>query len=288
MEPIVAIFFDCDGTLSQDTTDFLLRESGVDTGAFWKKTDSMVETGWDPPLAYMTNLLELLDDGAISDLTADRMREIGSQIPLFDGLPGMFSELRTMVKRRSALKEAGVELEYYLVSGGFLKVIEGMAIADYMRDIFACDFDFDPKSGLPFRIKSSVTFTEKTKFVFAVNKGISGDELRRSPYRVNDSIREEERRVPFDQMVYVGDGPSDIPCFSLIRVFGGRGIGVYKKGKAKKGYELSEAERITAGPFIANYSKGSSMRTYLEEAVLNVGYNIATKRELTFRRSPQH
>ena len=89
-------------------------------------------------------------------------------------------------------------------------------------------------------------------------------------------------------MIYVGDGPSDVPCFSLITRMGGRGIGVYKEGAIGKGLKLAKGNRITAGPYSANYAKGSDLREYMQRVILDIGYNIAYKRELTFRRSPRH
>ncbi len=284
---VIAVFLDCDGTLSEDTTDFLLRSHDIDSIQFWDRVERMVREGWDPPLAYMTRILDLVRNEGMN-LTAEGMSNLGSQIPLFEGIPEVFPELRTFVGQTADLKEASVELEYYLISSGFLRVIEEMGFAKHMDGIFACDFDFDEETGRPTGIRSSVSFTEKTKFVFAVNKGIPPAELRRNPYRVNDSIDDEERRVPFDQMVYVGDGPSDIPCFSLIRAMGGKGIGVYKEGRAARGYELAGENRITVGPYSAVYSKGSDLRKIIERVILDIGYDIVTKREVTFRRSPRH
>ena len=86
-----------------------------------------------------------------------------------------------------------------------------------------------------------MTFTEKTKFLYAINKGISGPELRRQPYRVNDAIAKEERRVAFEYMVYLGDGPSDIPCFSAVKSLGGNCISIVGRDTVNKGYELARA-----------------------------------------------
>jgi hypothetical protein len=116
-------------------------------------------------------------------------------------------------------------------------------------------------------VKSSVSFTEKTKFIYAINKGITGKRLRSNPYSVNDVISEEDRRIPFRNIIYVGDGPSDIPCFSMITASGGDGIGVTEK--IAKGYELAKGKRTTTGPYSPDYRTGSDMRRALEAAILD-------------------
>jgi phosphoglycolate phosphatase-like HAD superfamily hydrolase len=285
MEPLIAIFFDCDGTLSDDSTDFLLRKHGVNPRKFWHEVDQMVLDGWDPSLAYMTRVIDLAKE---KHITRSSMRRVGATVPLFKGVPAVFQQLHKFIKRKNELRQARIELEYYLISGGFQQVLEAMPLAKHVTAIFGCDYNYDNKTGLPISIKRSITFTEKTKFIFAVNKGITPEELLTQPYRVNDAIEEADRRVPFSQMIYLGDGPSDIPCFSTIMKLGGRGIGVYRKGTSAKGYELSKGKRITAGPFTADYSLGSNLMEYIEQTILDIGYEIAVKRKLTFRKAPSH
>ncbi len=99
-----------------------------------------------------------------------------------------------------------------------------------MKDIYGCTLQ--EISGRLFP-KSIVSFTEKTKFLYAINKGITGTELRRTPYSVNDVIPKDQRRIPFSNMIYLGDGPTDIPCFSAIQQNGGKTIGILKYAKKK-------------------------------------------------------
>jgi hypothetical protein len=160
-----------------------------------------------------------------------------------------------------------------------------------MTDIYGCTFDEDPETQLICAPKAVVTFTEKTKFIFAINKGVTGTELRREPYRVNDVIKEDNRAIPFRNMIYVGDGPSDIPCFSLVQEYGSNGgartghaIGVYKRG-VKRGYELAQGKRITAGPYSCDYSLGSDLRQFIETSVKEIAFEIVRLRARTFKRS---
>lgn len=274
-EPIVAVIFDCDDTLGADTISFMLQQYGIDPQGFWDEIGSMVKDGWDPPQAYMSRILEYVQDGKIKSLNRRDLRKIGKKLPLFPGVPRLFGELRKFISKNQQLKNAHIYLEFYIISGGLEEVIRGSKLAKDMNGIFGCNFLYSPKTGPAVAIKSLVSFTEKTKFVFAINKGISEDELRIDPYRVNDSVSETERRVPFKNMIYVGDGPSDIPCLSMITYFDGKGIGASPPTKTfRKGYELARGKRITVGPYTADYRRGTDMRKALEEIILTAGLDI--------------
>jgi len=274
MEPVIAIIYDCDGTLARDTSYFLLESHGVDTERFWREVARQVEKGWDPPLAYLNRILSLVrEDGPLAGLTREGLRERGAAVELFPGLPGMFPELDEMLAGESRLKDTGIRLEHYLVSSGIAELLRGLRVAPFMTDIFGCEFEFAPETGRPVTVKSSISFTEKTKFIYAINKGIPGERMRAHPYAVNDVVPEAKRRVPFRNMIYVGDGPSDIPCFSMITANGGDGIGVNER--PRRGYELAKGRRTTTGPYSPDYRPGSDMRRALEAAILDKAYGIS-------------
>jgi len=285
----IALILDCDGTLCPDTISFLLKHYRVSKKEFWHSVTEMVRKGWDPPLAYMRRIIELVDAGAMPDLNNKKLKDIGARIRFFPGIPEFFRDLPQIAKKDKDFIEAGVDLAFYVITGGFEAMIRGSAIAPFMTDIFGCTFDEDPETHLVRFPQRTVTFTEKTKFIYAINKGISGDELRRDPYRVNDAIDREERPIPLRNMIYVGDGPSDIPCFSLIQAVGGYGgvrtghaIGVYQKGIGR-GYELAQGRRITAGPYSCDFSPGSDLRRFIERSIVEIGSEIVRLRTLSFR-----
>jgi len=292
----IAIVFDCDDTLCPDTITFLLQSYGIAPKSFWEEVANEVDAGWDPPLAYMYKIIDFVKSGIMPDLTNDKLRQIGAQIRFFPGIPGLFDDLHRFIKRRQEFVDAQIFLEFYVITGGFEEMIRGSLIAPHMTDIFGCTFSEDPRTHLICRPRTTVTFTEKTKFVYAINKGITGVELRCNPYLVNNSIDEGDRRIPLHNMIYIGDGPSDIPCFSLIQSRGGRAgermghvIGVYhRRGAVKKAYELARGDRITAGPFSAKYTRGSDLRRYLEQNILDIAHGIVTDRKRTFRHSVGH
>ena len=279
MQNTIAIICDCDETLAPDTTVFLLDQNNVNQKSFWKKATSMVEAGWDPPLAYMTMIVELMKAGKIKQDTNKKLSELGKAVRPYDGVPDFIAELKTSIRENRDFADAGINLESYIISSGIEDLIKGSNMGRHFTDIFAGRFAEDPRSGQITSVKSSVTFTEKTKFLYAINKGISGPELRRQPYRVNDAITKEERRVAFEYMVYLGDGPSDIPCFSAVKSLGGNCISIVGRDTVNKGYELARGKRTTVGPYTSNYRNGSDLRLMLDTIINKVGYQIAARKK---------
>lgn len=286
MDPIVAILFDCDGTLAPDTTDSVLNSYGIDTGAFWKEIhETRVKQGWDPPLAYLTRIIELSMNEAFPGLTRSKLKEIGKAVQPFPGLPEMFTEIREWVAGVPKFADAGIEVEYYIISSGIQDVVESTSLAAHMRGVFACQLAYDGEDR-PVSVRTSVTFTEKTKFIYSINKGITPEELSTNPYAVNDAIAHGNRRVPFNNMIYIGDGPSDIPCFSMVKANGGEVLGVSEK--PSKGYELARGNRLTLGPYTPDYRTGSDMRRMLERAIERIGDDIVLNRQQRRTTGPNH
>lgn len=267
---IIAIICDFDDTLGDDTTNLLLKEKlGMtedEISSFWNKdVGKLVKQGWDPPLAYIHLILNRLRKSKLTLSNSD-LKDLGSKVTLFPGVQDLFPRLRSFVDGTKEFLEAHVQIEFYVISAGFEETIRGTSIADKMKDIFGCTFTDSKGSLIP---KGIVTFTEKTKFLYAVNKGISGSELRRNPYSVNNVVDKDKRRIPFSNMIYIGDGPTDIPCFSTIYQNGGKTIGVLKYEK-KSGNKIvdkrrawaiarGDRDRATLGPYQPDYTKGSDL-----------------------------
>jgi phosphoglycolate phosphatase-like HAD superfamily hydrolase len=287
-ESIIAIVFDFDETLGPDSISFFLQENDVDPALFWQEINGMVQNGWDPPLAYMHKIGEMAKAGKI-DASEEFLSKIGKKLPLYPGLPKALQELKDYIKDNQELKRTRVSLEFYIISGGLESMVKATKLAPYIDGIFGCNFYYDKKIKQPVGIKATISFTEKTRYVHGIRKGISVAELRNNPYRINDAITPDMQRVPFSQMIYVGDGPSDVPCLSMITASGGTGIGVSAPfGTFKKGYELAKGKRITVGPYTANYKKGSDMRKVLEETILRIGLEIDTERRKNIINAPGH
>ena len=289
-EPIIALIFDLDDTLSDDTTNLLLKEklnmTANEIEEFWnKKVKRRVQQGWDPPLAYIDLLLKNMDDKNLK-ITNQELRDLGKKVKFYPGVADLFSRLKVFISSRKEFEDAHIQIEFYIISGGFEEIIRGSQINNDMNDIFGCTFHEENDRLLP---KSIVTFTEKTKFLYAINKGISGGELRRNPYSVNDVISSEERRIAFSNMIYLGDGPTDIPCFSAVQQRGGKTIGIlkYKKTRASnhgnmlvdknRAWAIARGDRITLGPFQPNYNEDADLYINLRMEVERAGLEIYDK-----------
>ena len=289
-QDVIAIICDCDGTLCPDTTNKLVQELGIDSDDFWERqVANLVKDGWDPPLAYLNQLLYVSQSPEIAGLTRAKLREVGAKVDFFPGALDFVCRLRETLTQTPEYLEANVTIEWYIVSSGIEEVLRATRLADLATDIFGCEYAYDDY-GQAVAIKRAVTFTEKTKFIYAINKGISGPEVLRNPYRVNDAMSPSSRRIPFENMVYVGDGPSDIPCFSMIRYLGGRGIGVMPPDdtELKRPYELAEGQRITVGPYTADYRDGTDLFKMMTIIVTGIAHSILEKRDQHIRRSPAH
>jgi hypothetical protein len=188
-------------------------------------------------------------------------QDFGKNIELFKGVKEWFKLINACGKK------IGVEIEHYVNSSGLIEMIEGTPIAKEFKKIFACSYlyDIDGKAIWP---AVAVNYTTKTQFLFKINKGIDSIFVNK---KVNDYIPDNERRVPFTQMVYFGDGETDIPCMKLIKEQGGHSIAVYKPRDSKK---IKTSEKLIIENRVnfacpADYSEGSEIfkvvKTILEK-----------------------
>lgn len=282
---VIGIVCDFDETLGPDTIGYLLTSNKLSEDKFWQEVYAMIKEGFDPPLAYMQHLLTYTKDGKI-DLSQKALNKLGKNLPLFPGLPESFVDLKEYVKKEPMLKKIKVDLEFYIISGGLEDVILGTPLVKNITGIFGSSFAYD-KKGKVVAVKTAISFTEKTRFLFGINKGLSVSDLRTDPYKINKIVDSKERRVPFSQMIYIGDGPSDVPCLSTVSQHGGIGIGVSSPHKTfANGVKLARGKRLTVGPYTANFKKGSDMRKVLEETILSIGLEIDINRKKRQTSSP--
>jgi phosphoserine phosphatase len=221
----IAVIFDFDDTLAPASTSRLLEEHGVDVQRFWEERFAdMITDGYDPANAYLTLILEEVgEDGKLGKLTVNDLQDFGSRLDdeLFPGLPQMFNDLDEIVEEYK-----DTSIDYYIVSSGLRNVILGTDLSEKFRGIYASELGEWEDDYLA-HIKRAVTFTEKTRYIFEINKGLEQEDTRSDPYAVNEHKPADERRVPFENMIYVGDGLTDVPCFSLITKNDGKAFGVF-------------------------------------------------------------
>ena len=277
MQDTVAVVFDFDETLAPDSTSSFLDNCGVDVTAFWaKKVLPLLDAGWDPVPAYLYMMLE--ESRAASPMlpiTREALCAWGKKVKLYDGATRIFERLR----RTARAVDPAITVEFYLISSGIGEILRSTRIAKEFTAIWACDFFYDAVGGILFPM-NIVSFTDKTRYLFHISKGLVGADSRAKPFDVNRRVPAANLRVPFDQMVFVGDGYTDIPCFSLVRQQGGLAIGVYDQEDRKRwgrAWGFIEDDRVS-NLVPADYSLKSALSNSLQMAVESMSRRIALRR----------
>ena len=286
----IALVFDYDQTLSPNymQDEVLFPEFGIDGKAFWNRThDLMRNEGYESELAYMKVLLDTLEMDRPSNA---RLRELGARLTFYPGLPEMFEEFERDLLGPEE-KAHGIGVEYYVLSSGFQAIIEGSRLRPYVKAIFGCEYGEDASGRINFP-KRVISHTQKTQFLFRINKGLL--DLSQD---VNDHMDDDLRPIPFENMIYVGDGPTDIPCFNVIRKQGGQALAVYNPFDAtraafRKCYQLSAHTDRVRHIAPADFRAGSHLRLLLDEMVSEIATRIKAKRNAAIEsgtvRAPGH
>ena len=258
--PVLAICYDFDKTLSPDDMQAqgFIQSLNVDVNEFWQESNTLAkEHDMDNNLAYM--YMMATKSYGKQFLTKEVLADYGSKVALYNGVSTWFERIR-----QYGLKQ-GVQIEHYIISSGLKEMIEGteMAKNGAFKKIYASAFMFDDK-GVAVWPAQAINYTNKTQFLFRIQKGV----LDINDPGVNDYIRPEEQRVPFRNMIYIGDSDTDIPCMSLVNVNGGHSIGVYDPDSKNKDkvYKMMQHHRIRYyAP--ADYTDGSDLDTVVKQII---------------------
>ena len=268
-----------------DSTSLLLEQYSIDTNQFWNvEVKSLVDQGYEPTHAFLANFLKHSEKGGKLDGIQNKdLLSFGKKISnkFYKGFPEILEKLKNKVA-----DYPDITLEFYIISGGLQKIIEGTSASKNFNAIYACDLDLvDSKHKY---IKRAVTFTEKTRYIFEINKGIRPKDTIKKPYFVNEYKLQEKRRVPFNNMIYVGDSRTDIPCFSLIvngeggSNGGGNAFAVFDpnnvKSAASKFKDLVAQKRANIQTHPAVYTEDSFGAT-LKLTIEQICIRIVTRRE---------
>ena len=242
-KPIVALIYDFDGTLSPgNMQEFgFIQAIGQTPEEFWAKSDGIAK-GQDASniLAYMKLMFDEARRNGIK-LTREDFKKYGEDIKLYDGVREWFRNVKEYGRHR------GVIVEHYINSSGLTEIIEGSPIAKEFKHIFAGSFIYDDKGEAEWP-GIAVDYTAKTQYLFKIQKGIFSS---RDAVRVNESLSDDAKRIPFTNMIYFGDGETDVPSMKLVNMFGGNAIAVFdplrpgKKGNARKLLRQGRANFIT-------------------------------------------
>lgn len=307
---IIAMVWDCDKTLiSAYMQDPLFRHYGVDGAKFWAEVNALKARygaqgiSINSDTSYLNHILTYVKAGVFKGLNNKLLREFGKELKFYPGLPEFFGEIKKTIEEDPKYKAFDIRLEHYVVSTGFAETIRGSAIAPFVDGIFGCEFIEDvlqpgflddtrsQATGSRYedskeisQIACALDNTSKTRYLFEINKGSN---KYPETIDVNSSIARDSRRVPFQNMVYIADGPSDVPAFSILNYNGGSTFAVYPKGDVK-GFKQVESLRQDGRVQMfgeADYSPATQSWMWLTEKARAIADKIVASKQAAIKNS---
>lgn len=303
LQTVIAFVWDFDKTLSPEYMQApLFAEYGIDETQFWDEVNGLVAYYSRRGLrvakdtAYLGHLLSYIRDGKLPGLTNSKLRELGAQIRLAPGMPDFMARTKAVVAADQRFTHHGVTVEHYIVSTGLRQMIEGNPIHTFVDEIWACELLSDPPgpdylagtmsratddTGPLSQVGYVLDNTTKTRAIFEINKGVNHD----PEIDVNARMADDDRRVPISNMIYIADGPSDVPVFSVINQGGGKTLGVYTLGE-RSNYDgvrrLQDDARVNSIAE-ADYSENSAADLWLMSSLRTIATGICERRERSIR-----
>jgi hypothetical protein len=272
-----ALIYDFDGTLARGNMQEVtfIPSVGMGIGDFWGEADRLTrESDGDNILMYMQLMLQRARENG-APITRTTLREHGHDVKLFDGLktdltgPGWFERIDALGARY------GLEIEHYIISAGLEEMIDGCPIRDAFRHVFASKFVYD-KDGVAIWPAVGVNYTTKTQYLFRINKGV----LNHYEHdKINRFTPDEDRPVPFERMIFLGDGDTDVPTMKMMHTKGGFSIAVYDPRNSdrdqQKIYSLISEDRVN---FVAaaDYREGSALDLIVKGLIGRIAINAGT------------
>jgi hypothetical protein len=271
----IALVFDFDDTLAPDSFRALLESIGLDEEQFrQERIQPLIDAGWESILARFYCLIEESSARHEGKITADHLAEVGRTLGFFDGVPEMFDRLRDCA--RAIVPE--IEVEFYLLTAGFVEIPRATPIAGEFAQLWGCEFHFDEQGAIAFP-KQLVTHPEKVRYLLQLAKGLDADGAN-SPADVYRSVPEGEWHVPLNQIIYIGDGASDMPVFTFLNERQGLAIGVFKGESVDEWrgvQEMHQGRRVENLAPVA-YAEDSELMQSLILAVESLCKGIALRR----------
>lgn len=292
MSNIIAVIWDCDKTLIDGyMQDPIFRAYNVDSKEFWGANNAEISKSRSKGIRvnedtfYLNSFIRGAHNGTFNDLGNAKLREFGEMQEFYPGIPELFRKTKEMFKDNKSYSEYGIQVEHYIVSTGFAEVIRGSSLMDYVEDIWGCEL-LEDENGLISEIVYTIDNTTKTRAIFEINKG--------KDIPVNSKIAEDLRRVKFENMIYIADGPSDIPAFSVVKKGGGATFAIYPKGDANA---LRQVEQMREDGRVdmyaeADYSEGTTANMWITQKIQQFADRIKESEQAKIRASasdtPKH
>lgn len=301
MSNIIAVIWDFDKTLVDGyMQDPIFEKYDVDSKKFWEEVNSLPDKYWDEQKVkvnkdtiYLNHFINKTKEGIFKGLNNDLLFELGKELKFYKGIPEIFEKTKKIIEENSIFQEYNIKVEHYIVSTGMKNMIEGSIIRKYVEGIWGCELIQIKNKDNNWEISEigyTIDNTSKTRAIFEINKGIN----KNPEYNVNAKIKEGNRRVLFKNMIYIADGPSDVPAFSVIKKGGGSTFAIYPKSdlKAFKQVEkLREDNRVDMYAE-ADYSEGTTTYMWITNKIEELAQNIVSeeksKLKASISDSPKH
>jgi hypothetical protein len=304
-QTVIAFLWDYDRTLIPgNQQEPLFAAFGIEEEDFWSEVDGLVEfyqrrgIGISRDSAYLLHILTYVEHGIFSGLTNDRLRQLGAEIATVPGIPEFFEATRKRVEEDPVYAAQGIAVEHYVVSTGIRPMIEGSRIGPHLDGVWANAFierpappgfrnrlDVDESPHPISHLGYTIDNTTKTRAIFEINKGVN----KTAGIDVNARVSRDQRRVPIRNMIYIADGPSDIPCFSIVNERGGKTFGVYQtepKNNFRNVRDLQEQGRIQ-GMAEADFRPGQAAYLWLMDSLEQIADEIVAARSKAFADIPR-
>ena len=296
MGNVIAVIWDCDKTLIDGyMQDPMFKEYGIDPDKFWDDVNKVVEDYAKKGIRvnkdtyYLNYFIKAAHKGVFPGLNNEKLHEFGKKQKFYKGIPEIFDRTRNMINGNTKYSEFGIKVEHYIVSTGFAELIRGSILNDYVEDVWGCELlDEEDENGqkLINEVVYTIDNTTKTRAIFEINKGKGID--------VNAKIPKEMRRAQFRNMIYIADGPSDIPAFSLVDQMEGSTFAIYPRGDAaamKQVEEMRATNRVNMYAE-ADYSEGTTADLWIRNKITEIADRIVKNEQEKIRNStsdtPKH
>lgn len=258
----IGIMYDFDKTLC--TTDMqnysFIKNLGMEPDEFWAKaSQNTKKNGMDKILSYMFVMIEECKKKGIS-LTEEYLKSLGNDIVYYRGVQTWFDRINQFAE------SLGVNVEHYIISSGTKEIIEGSAIAKYFKKIYGCKFIYDPITKEAIWPGIAINYTQKTQYIFRISKGAL-DEVDEE--KLNMEMTDNRRAIQYRNMIYIGDGLTDIPCMQLLKDKGGKSIALYQPQYIDKVLPLVDDGRVNY-VCAADYSTNSNLEKIVKLMIENM------------------
>lgn len=303
MSNIIAVIWDFDKTLVDGyMQDPIFEEYNINSNEFWSEVNSLPEkykkeqdVKVNPDTIYLNQFIKYTRNGIFKGLNNTKLREFGKKLKFYKGIPEIFEKTKKLIEENVKYREFDIKVEHYIVSTGITQVIKGSVVSEFVDGIWGCEFIEDVLSDdSDEKVISEVGFTidntTKTRALFEINKGVN----KRDDVEVNTKIPNDLRRISFNNMIYIADGPSDIPAFSVVKKNGGKTFAIYPKQDSKA---FKQVEQLRMDDRIdmyaeADYSQGTTTYMWIsnkiDEIAEKIYYDEKSRISNSISSTPKH